>query len=167
MNTPTTDHRAGRMMTGLLGSTDKRAKVILTVDLVGASRYHQTFFVKKWTGRDGTDMLSVEVKGSWPRQRVLHVNTITGTTSPARESAGDALLVYAAKAALGFAYTGTVPTAGNGTITVTEESVCGICGMELTDPVSIERGIGPQCYGKQTGTKTITGRNRKTAEVVA
>ena len=33
-----------------------------------------------------------------------------------------------------------------------EESRCGCCGRALTDPVSIERGIGPECYGKQTGS---------------
>lgn len=34
-----------------------------------------------------------------------------------------------------------------------EESHCGRCGRELTDPVSIERGIGPECYGKLTGSQ--------------
>lgn len=34
-----------------------------------------------------------------------------------------------------------------------EESRCGACGRALTDPVSIERGIGPECYGKQTGSQ--------------
>jgi uncharacterized protein DUF6011 len=31
-----------------------------------------------------------------------------------------------------------------------EESYCGICGRTLTDPESIDRGIGPECFGKQT-----------------
>lgn len=26
---------------------------------------------------------------------------------------------------------------------------CNICGKPLTDPVSVERGIGPECYGSQ------------------
>lgn len=30
---------------------------------------------------------------------------------------------------------------------------CAMCGRPLTDPVSIERGIGPECYGKVTGSK--------------
>ena len=25
---------------------------------------------------------------------------------------------------------------------------CAICGRGLTDPISLERGIGPECYGK-------------------
>lgn len=32
-------------------------------------------------------------------------------------------------------------------------STCGRCNRELTDPESIERGIGPECYGKQTASK--------------
>lgn len=36
---------------------------------------------------------------------------------------------------------------------VAEESRCGVCGRELTDPVSIGRGIGPECYGKLTGSR--------------
>jgi hypothetical protein len=36
-----------------------------------------------------------------------------------------------------------------------EESRCGICSRELTDPVSIDRGIGPECYAKQTGSQHI------------
>lgn len=34
-----------------------------------------------------------------------------------------------------------------------EESYCGKCGRQLTDPVSIERGIGPECYGADTGSQ--------------
>lgn len=33
-----------------------------------------------------------------------------------------------------------------------EESYCGKCGKTLTDPISIERGIGPECYGMLTGS---------------
>lgn len=33
-----------------------------------------------------------------------------------------------------------------------EESRCGKCWRQLTDPVSIERGIGPECYGAETGS---------------
>ena len=36
---------------------------------------------------------------------------------------------------------------------VWEESCCGRCGRELTDPVSVERGVGPECYGKITGSQ--------------
>ena len=30
---------------------------------------------------------------------------------------------------------------------------CAVCGKKLEDPTSIERGIGPECYGRQTGSK--------------
>lgn len=33
-----------------------------------------------------------------------------------------------------------------------EESRCGCCGRPLTDPVSIDRGIGPECFGASTGS---------------
>ena len=32
-------------------------------------------------------------------------------------------------------------------------SSCGRCGRQLTDPVSIDRGIGPECYGADTGSQ--------------
>ncbi len=36
-----------------------------------------------------------------------------------------------------------------------ETGVCAICGKELTDPESVERGIGPVCAGKLTQPKTL------------
>lgn len=32
-------------------------------------------------------------------------------------------------------------------------SFCGRCGRPLSDPVSIDRGIGPECYGGGTGSQ--------------
>lgn len=32
----------------------------------------------------------------------------------------------------------------------TEETECGVCGRTLTDPESIARGIGPECFGRMT-----------------
>jgi hypothetical protein len=40
-----------------------------------------------------------------------------------------------------------------GSYKLQEESHCGVCGRTLTDPESIDRGIGPECYGKQTGSQ--------------
>jgi hypothetical protein len=34
------------------------------------------------------------------------------------------------------------------------ELSCSFCGKPLTDPVSIERGIGPDCWGRHTGSKS-------------
>lgn len=36
--------------------------------------------------------------------------------------------------------------------TFLESNECGRCGRQLTDPVSIERGIGPTCLGADTGS---------------
>ena len=36
---------------------------------------------------------------------------------------------------------------------VQESLFCGKCGRELTDPISIERGIGPTCFGQETGSR--------------
>lgn len=35
------------------------------------------------------------------------------------------------------------------------ESRCGLCFRDLKDPVSVKRGIGPECIGKPTGTKLL------------
>jgi len=34
-----------------------------------------------------------------------------------------------------------------------EESFCGVCGRTLTDPESIDLGIGPECNRRQTGSQ--------------
>lgn len=165
-----TEHRAGRMLDGLIGSTNKRGKVVLTVDLQGAKRYHETFQIRRWENRDGHVLLSVEVKGSGDYAagiyaiKVIGINVATGEVYTPRDPRNeDGLLRYAAACAVRFAFEGTVPTPSNGSVTVVEESVCGHCGAELTDPVSIERGIGPTCYGKTTGTRTILGRQQALA----
>jgi len=58
--------------------------------------------------------------------------------------------VDAVRAVLGYA-------AGNptGSIRVQEASRCGRCFRTLTDPVSIDRGIGPECFGRDTGSQHI------------
>lgn len=43
--------------------------------------------------------------------------------------------------------------ATNDTASCQEESECARCGRELTDPVSIARGIGPICLGAMTGSQ--------------
>lgn len=34
------------------------------------------------------------------------------------------------------------------------ELSCSFCGKPLTDPVSVERGVGPDCWGRHTGSKS-------------
>lgn len=165
-----TGHRAGRMLEGMLASKNKGAKVLLTTDIGGAdgeTRYHQTFAMKRWTARDEAEMISVTVhrSGDWAAGiRPTNVLTLDLTRKRIRVGSDDRLLVYAAEAAVAYAWFGDtgVPTPKNGSVAVVEESTCGACGRELTDPVSVERGIGPECFGKATGTTTIRGRKRAT-----
>lgn len=170
-----TDHRAGRMLAALVGSSHKGAKVVLTTDLRdadGGSRYHQTFAIRRWVNRAEQTMLTVEVakSGSWAEGikpiSVMHLNLATATAHESKDSrAQDKLLRYAAEAAVGFAWIGEagLPTPSNGSVEVVEESTCGHCGKALTDPVSIERGVGPTCLGKSTGTQTILARPKAAA----
>lgn len=166
-----TGHRAGRMLEGLLATENTKAKVLLTTDVLtadGESRYHQTFRLRRWVARDGGRMMSVQVEGSadWergiPPTNVLTLDLDKGECTEARPRRGDhdRLLVYAAVAAVKYAWLGVLPTPANGSVTVLEASHCGRCGRTLTDPLSIDRGIGPECAGKATGTTTIRGRKR-------
>jgi hypothetical protein len=56
---------------------------------------------------------------------------------------------------------------------VQEASRCGRCLRTLTDPVSIDRGIGPECYGRDTGSRhatvdvTLSGLDRVSSEARA
>lgn len=36
---------------------------------------------------------------------------------------------------------------------IVEMEQCGRCGKALTDPISIARGLGPTCYGNETGSE--------------
>lgn len=166
------DHRAGRMLMALITSGRKNGKLLLTTDITdarGASRLHQTFAVKCWTGRDNIRMLTVEVDGSgdWEAGikaiKMFHIDSASGRVLQARDDRNsDPLLRYAAEAAVSFAWVGEagLPTPANGTVNVVEADTCACCGRKLTDPESIARGIGPECAGRATGTRTIRNRNR-------
>jgi hypothetical protein len=44
---------------------------------------------------------------------------------------------------------------------------CCICGKELTDPISLERGIGPECLGHRIdGIKQLAAEGRR-PEIIA
>lgn len=40
---------------------------------------------------------------------------------------------------------------------------CSYCGKRLTDPVSVERGIGPECFKRTTGSKAAPRQQRTLA----
>lgn len=46
---------------------------------------------------------------------------------------------------------------------VQEASRCGRCFRSLTDPVSIDRGIGPECFGRDTGSQHIAAERDRQA----
>lgn len=164
-----TGHRAGRMMEALIASDHKGAKVVLTTRLTdpAGKEYHQTFAIRKWMAKGGQAMLTVEVSrsGDWAAGikpiSVMHANLATLVMHASKDSrATDPLLRYAAEAAVAFAWLGEagLPTPKNGSVEVKEEDTCGRCGRSLTDPTSIDRGIGPECFGRTTGTTTILSK---------
>jgi hypothetical protein len=64
-----------------------------------------------------------------------------------------------------FEYAATGTTAGGER--VQEASRCGRCLRTLTDPVSIDRGIGPECLGRVTGSRHVPRAAEGITRVVA
>lgn len=60
---------------------------------------------------------------------------------------------------------GLLPETGN-VERVQEASRCGRCFRTLTDPVSIDRGIGPECFGRDTGSQHIAAERRAAGQDV-
>jgi hypothetical protein len=154
------------MFAGLLESENSRGKLELTVTLTpadGGQALHRAFALKKWVSRDESlRRLYVQLPdtadweaGVKPLSPIV-VDLVTGEVrEETRDKRNTPLLVFAAKAALRYATTGDAGNPKNGTIEVVEASLCGCCGRKLTDPVSIERGIGPECFGRVTKSKAI------------
>lgn len=61
--------------------------------------------------------------------------------------------LWAAQALIQWALTGSERFAEQAEVALAEE--CSVCGKTLTDPVSIERGVGPECLGKITGSQHV------------
>lgn len=85
----------------------------------------------------------------WPEGKVGAFYLDTGEWKPAKGA--DPARTWAAEKAFAWAH-------GRGALDeqaeVFIELSCCFCGKPLTDPVSIERGIGPECYGRHTGSKS-------------
>ncbi len=64
----------------------------------------------------------------------------------------DPARVFCAKKLIAFIGGADMPAG----LTAQESECCGKCGRALTDPVSIDRGIGPECFGQLTGSKHET-----------
>lgn len=179
--TPTENHRPGRMLAALIASENRKGRMELTVTVTPASggqALHRAFSIKRWAPANGGYarlFIAIPDSADWgagikpatPLQVNLENGEIRVETNDPRVTP---LLVYAARAALRYAQTGAAPTPANGTVTVQESLLCGHCGIKLKDPVSIERGIGPVCFGKVTGSRAIAvgsaatdGTNRTTS----
>jgi hypothetical protein len=166
-----TDTRVGRQLAALAESDNRRGIVLVTVTVAqadGGRKYHETFAIRQWHGRDGSRNLSVSVHGSADWQNgvkpitCLHLNLLSRQAFEGRDERGHRPLIrYAAHAALQYAWTGEVPQPGNGTVEAVEAARCGRCGAQLTDRESIERGLGPECYGKRTGSASIRSLDRQ------
>lgn len=174
----TADHRAGRMLDGLIRTENENGRVTVTVsvkDAGGGRRLHETFDLRKWEGRSGP-MLTMRVRGTGDYEagikaiQMLHFNVATGEVFPAKAEPRnqDELLRWAANKAWRYIATGEVPAPGNGTVEVQEEAVCGACGRALTDPDSIRLGLGRDCekrlYGKATPRRSRAVRGARRAE---
>jgi hypothetical protein len=166
--------RVGRMLDALAISDNRRGLVLVTVAVEaadGGRRYHEAFAIRQWASRDGARNLSVSIHGSgdWASGvkpiTVMHLNLMSREVFPARDERGQAPLIrYAASVALRYAWTGTVPNPENGKVTASEAAKCGRCGATLVDPESIARGLGPECAGRATGSRTIRSRQMQISE---
>lgn len=157
--------RVGRMLDALASSDNRRARVVVTVTVrnaEGGRRYHEAFAIRQWTAADGDRILSVSVHKSGDYHAgeapitCLHLNLRTREVHAGSDPRGQAPLIrYAAKAALRYAWTGVLPTPANGSVEAAEAARCGRCGRMLYDWASIQLGVGPECRGGRTGSRTI------------
>jgi hypothetical protein len=144
MVTPSDQTRAGRMLNA--------GGVEATVTLINGE--HVTLQVRSrkpqgrgWTNCAPTDegaRITLRAFGN----KVGWVNVVGGAWKVTLRSRN--LAVRQAVHAL-FEYANNGQTAG--AERVQESSRCGRCMRTLTDPVSIARGIGPECYGRGTGSR--------------
>lgn len=130
---------------------------------------HLTFRLRArapWTGRDGierpADGYWMDLKTSYGEWDACGIATEDGQLRPTSRSTGNHTSLYAAHITLALLANARDTnkhqvTLRSRTYTMLLEERCGKCGRELTDPVSIERGLGPECFGKATGSKRAKG----------
>ena len=111
-----------------------------------------------WTGRDGIERpgtgywMDVREGGEWTSVGIAGDDA---TIRPTSRSTSSRAVQYGAALTLRALRAGRTTIEERGRLyTLFVEDRCGRCGRELTDPVSIQRGLGPECYGKSTGSKS-------------
>lgn len=85
----------------------------------------------------------------WPEGKVGIFNLRTGEWRTDKK--GDPSRIWAAEKALLWAL-GSYDLTAHAEVFI--ELRCSFCGHALRDPVSVERGIGPECWGRHTGSKS-------------
>lgn len=103
-------------------------------------------------GRVGIeDAYCVEARdeaAEYPENYVGRLYTNDGAWRAGREA--DRLRAWTAEKVLAYAL-GGYPLDQQAEVFISTS--CSYCGKRLTDPVSVERGVGPECYGKATGSR--------------
>ena len=77
------------------------------------------------------------------------IGKFTGSKGFVPSEGADPARIYCAKALIAYVRGHAV----DGRLEIKVEDKCCICGRQLTDPESIDRGIGPECYGKATASE--------------
>lgn len=156
--TPDLSRRAGRMLAaGRLTATvtSKRTGQHITVSIKCCRNAPDAPYGQKWPTTSPAEATHVFLEaGKHDKIGVIYpqrdrYSLYTGY-DPAREYAAAMVLRYAC--------------GEHFESEIVEADQCGCCGRKLTDPESIARGIGPECYGKQTEAEHQT---RQTALVLA
>lgn len=88
---------------------------------------------------------------TWPEGKVGIFYLRTGEWRPTKK--GDPARVWSAEKAIFWALS-SFDLEAHAEIFI--ELRCSFCGHALRDPVSIERGIGPECYGRHTGSRSAS-----------
>lgn len=111
-------------------------------------RFQEAWFVSLLTGPDNTasytylGMLSPQALDASQRVRLTAKSKYSESSKP----------VQVLRWALHLVWTGGTFPEG---YAIKHEGRCGRCGRLLTVPESIDRGIGPECYGKMEGKDDI------------
>jgi hypothetical protein len=152
MLAPSTSLRAGRMLRA--GSIEATATMSdgrhVTVTIRTRARSGRGY-TNAALGDDGS-RTSIKILGSTVGWINRHGDQYRLTLRTRRQEYRDAVRAVLAYAA-GVPITGNVDHAT--VYRVQEAARCGRCFRTLTDPVSIDRGVGPECYGRDTGSEHV------------